>query len=358
MWRPFPALGRILAQNDVVRCAAVAAFDIREEAPALVQACLAADLPRLTLLARLLVTCVGTFDATGGAAIDSGDRLLCYAARSRLRGLLERQVLAPLFSAPRYGCLAPRGQCAFVREVVERELRGDGELRSILLGLERFRADGRVFAEPPEPPAKDSSSFKSFRGLSFRPPSFKSRRTVSGGGRIQGTGERLGLASGLSGERSSGGGRSSGSGRSSGARSLAGWRISGLGRPSRAASVDGRTMLGGHRSPSNNGRYSPFVHDYRSPSVNGHRSPSVDRHGDPSIIRSRTPSLIGSRNPSIDGHRDPSIDGPSGPPAITLCPRCRERAERKLREGFDKFWEEVPRIFNTAGWQVLYKDDV
>ncbi|KAL1681084.1 hypothetical protein EV122DRAFT_261538 [Schizophyllum commune] len=358
MWRPFPALGRILAQNDVVRCAAVAAFDIREEAPALVQACLAADLPRLTLLARLLVTCVGTFDATGGAAIDSGDRLLCYAARSRLRGLLERQVLAPLFSAPRYGCLAPRGQCAFVREVVERELRGDGELRSILLGLERFRADGRVFAEPPEPPAKDSSSFKSFRGLSFRSPSFKSRRTVSGGGRIQGTGERLGLASGSSGERSSGGGRSSGSGRSSGARSLAGWRISGLGRPSRAASVDGRTMLGGHRSPSNNGRYSPFVHDYRSPSVNGHRSPSVNRHGDPSIIRSRTPSLIGSRNPSIDGHHDSTTVGPSGPPAITLCPRCRERAERKLREGFDKFWEEVPRIFDTAGWQVLYKDDV
>ncbi|KAI4293958.1 hypothetical protein K525DRAFT_262260, partial [Schizophyllum commune Loenen D] len=107
-------------------------------------------------------------------------------------------------------------------------------------------------------------------------------------------------------------------------------------------------MLGGHRPPSNNGRYSPFVHDYRSPSVN--------RHGDPSIIRSRTPSLIGSRNPSIDGHHDSTTVGPSGPPAITLCPRCRERAERKLREGFDKFWEEVPRIFDTAGWQVLYKD--
>ncbi|KAL1742221.1 hypothetical protein HDZ31DRAFT_8181, partial [Schizophyllum fasciatum] len=62
----------------------------------------------------------------------------------------------------------------------------------------------------------------------------------------------------------------------------------------------------------------------------------------------------GTRSASMDGNSD----RPEGPPVVSLCPRCSERAERKLKEGFDKFWEAVPRIFGEEKWEVLYASDV
>ncbi|TRM55279.1 hypothetical protein BD626DRAFT_419057 [Schizophyllum amplum] len=100
----------------------------------------------------------------------------------------------------------------------------------------------------------------------------------------------------------------------------------------------------------------------RSVSVDGHGvartgTPFLSRSGTPALSRSGTPALSHSGTPALSRGETPTIPASPTPPIISLCPRCAERAEQKLKEGFDKLWDEVPRIFGVERWEVLGEEE-
>ncbi|TRM57813.1 hypothetical protein BD626DRAFT_353598, partial [Schizophyllum amplum] len=79
-------------------------------------------------------------------------------------------------------------------------------------------------------------------------------------------------------------------------------------------------------------------------------TPLLSRNGSPLLSRDGSPLLSRSGTPALS--HGGSTSSPT-PPIISLCPRCADRAERKLKEGFDKLWDEVPRIFGVERWEAL-----